>query len=60
MAQWVKDQLLSLGSMLWHGFNPWPGNFHMPWGEPKIKIPRGSHIFLLIQMEILALQNSGF
>ena len=25
MAQQVKDPVLSL---LWHGFNPWPGNFH--------------------------------
>ena len=23
----VKDPALSL---LWHGFNPWPGNCHMP------------------------------
>ena len=21
-----------LGSLLWLGFDPWPGNFHMPWG----------------------------
>ena len=27
MAQWVKDPPLAL---LWHGFDPWPGNFHMP------------------------------
>ena len=27
MAQWVKDLVLSL---LWLGFDPWPGNFHMP------------------------------
>ena len=28
MAQWVKDPALSL---LWHGFNPWPGEFlHSP------------------------------
>ena len=24
----VKDSALLL---LWHGFDPWPGNFHMPW-----------------------------
>lgn len=31
MVQWVRDLLLSLqrlGSMLWHGFDPWPVNFH--------------------------------
>ena len=39
-AQWVKDtalSLLQLGSLLWHGFSPWPGNFHMPWAWPKKK-----------------------
>ena len=32
MAQWLKDPVLSLlwlGSLLWCGFNPWPGNFCM-------------------------------
>ena len=34
MAQWVKDPVLSLqwlGLLLWGGFHPWPGKFHMPW-----------------------------
>ena len=22
---------------LWLRFNPWPGNFHMPWGQPLKK-----------------------
>ena len=33
VAQWVKDLALSqlwLGSLLWCGIVPWPGNFHMP------------------------------
>ena len=33
MAQEVKDPALSLqwlGSLLWPGFDPWPGNFRMP------------------------------
>ena len=34
VAQWVKDLALSL---LWRGFDPWPGNFHIPWLWPKIK-----------------------
>ena len=37
---WVKDLALSLqqaGSLLWHGFNPWPRNFHMPQMRPKKK-----------------------
>ena len=32
MAQRAKDLVLSL---LWHGFNPWLGTFHMPWAWPK-------------------------
>ena len=34
MVQWVKDlasSLQQLGSLLWHGFNSWPTNFHLPW-----------------------------
>ena len=34
VVQHVKDLALSLqrlGSLLWHGFDPWPWNFHMPW-----------------------------
>ena len=27
--------LLWLGSLLWHGFDPWPGIFHMLWLQPK-------------------------
>ena len=40
MAQWVKDQALSLqqlGLLLWPGFDPWPRNFWMPWAWPKKK-----------------------
>ena len=38
MAQGVKDPALSLqqlGPLLWHGFSPWPRNFHMLWGMAK-------------------------
>ena len=38
MTQWVKDLvwlLQWLGSLLWYRFEPWPGNFHMPWAWPK-------------------------
>ena len=36
LTQWVKDLVLSL---LWHGFEHWPGNFHMPWvGQKKLNI----------------------
>ena len=34
MVQQVRDPALSLqqlGLLLWRGFGPWPGNFHMPW-----------------------------
>ena len=38
MAQWVKDPALSLQQLrqlLWHRFDPWPRNFHMPQVQPK-------------------------
>ena len=38
MAQWVKDQVLSLQQfrlLLWPKFSPWPGNSHMPWAWPS-------------------------
>ena len=41
MAQQVKDLVLSLqqlGLLLWYRFDPWPGNFHMPWLWPKKRI----------------------
>ena len=40
VAQWVKDPVLSLQwlrSLLWRGFNPWPGNFHMLRVQPRKK-----------------------
>ena len=38
VAQWVKDLVLSLlwfSLLLWHKFNPWPGNFCMLQAEGK-------------------------
>ena len=40
-VQWVKDAVLLHPwhrSQLHLGFDPWPGNFHMPWVQPKIMI----------------------
>ena len=40
-AQPVKDLALprqQLWSLLWHWFDPWPGNFHRPQVRPKKKI----------------------
>ena len=34
MAQRAKDPARSL---LWHGFETWPGNFRMPWVQPNEK-----------------------
>lgn len=34
MAYRIKDPVLSL---LWNGFSPWPGNFHMLHVQPKKK-----------------------
>ena len=39
VAQQVKDSalpLLWLESLLWYGFDSWPGNFCMSWPWPKI------------------------
>ena len=40
VAQQVKDlawSLLWLGLLLWLGFDPWPGNFHMAQAQPTEK-----------------------
>ena len=40
MAQKVEDPVLQwqeLGLLLWHGFSPWPGNFHMIKSTAKTK-----------------------
>ena len=38
--QWVKHPAMSLPhlrKLLWCGFDPWPGNFHVTWGQKKEK-----------------------
>ena len=35
VAQQVKDLVLSLQRLLWCGFSPWPGSFHMLGVMPK-------------------------
>ena len=40
VTQWVKDLILSLLRLkwlLWHIFDPWPGNFYMPWAQSQKK-----------------------
>ena len=38
MEQWDPPlSLQQLGSLLWLGFNPWPGNFCMAQVQPKRK-----------------------
>ena len=40
----VKDPVLSLlwlRSLLWHGFQPWTKNFHMPQALPEKKKKKG-------------------
>ena len=34
VAQQIEDLVLSL---LWRKFDPWPGNFCMPWAQPEKK-----------------------
>ena len=43
LGQQVKDLELSLqplGSLLWHRFDLWPGNFCMQRPRPKIRVKR--------------------
>ena len=42
VAQQVEDLALSL---LWHGFDPWPQNFHIPWLWQKKKREREIELF---------------
>ena len=40
VAQWIKDLAWSLQwlrLLLWLGFHPWPGKFHVPQAWPKKK-----------------------
>ena len=39
-VQWTEDPVLSLqwlGQLLQYGFDPWPGNFYVPWTQPEKK-----------------------
>ena len=50
MAQQVKDPAMSLQQLrllLWFGFDPWPGNFHMPWVQPKTNKQKKWSLILL-------------
>ena len=50
VAQWVKDAALSLlwlRPLLWQGFDPWPGNFHMPWVRRRKERERNPDVALL-------------
>ena len=46
MVQGIKDPALSLlwlQSLLWHGFDLWPADFHMSWvGQEKKKKGKGT------------------
>ena len=53
MAQPVKDPVLTLQwlwSLLWCGFDPWSGNFHMPQGVPQKKNMFSHHVLEGITM----------
>ena len=46
VAWWVKDLALSLlwlRSLLWCGFDPWPGHFSMAQAQPKKKKKKGAY-----------------
>ena len=45
VVQWVKNLVLPqlwYRLQLWLKFDPWPGNFHMPWAQPKTKNQKNS------------------
>ena len=47
VAQQVKDLVLppqQFWSLLLHGFNPWPRNFHMLRGQPETKRSRDGNL----------------
>ena len=47
VAQQINDPVLALQwlrSLLWHGFHPWPMNFHMPWVSPKKKKDQNNYM----------------
>ena len=51
MAQWIKDLVLSLqqlGLLLWCGFDPWPGYFHVlkAWPKKEHTVYRKNEILL--------------
>ena len=55
-AQWVKDLMLSLlwlRQLLWHKFNPWPGNFHMLHVWPQ----KNKQTVLTLAVHILKLEE---
>ena len=54
MAQWIKDlplSLLWLGSLLCHGFSPWPRNFHMSVTAKKPN--KRKQFFYILMMYVL-------
>ena len=60
MVQQVKDLVLSLqwlGSLLWHSFDPWPGNFYMLWVQPKKKKKKESDVDLSERKAYVALHK---
>ena len=64
MAQQVKDPSLSLLRLwlhLWRGFNPRPGNFHVPWVQPKKKrkdlLTNGSNFYPIKKKKTLILKK---
>ena len=63
VVQDVKDPVLpqlQCSLQLWHGFDPWPGNFHTPWVWPekrKEKKKKIVHVILLLLKLILRLNQ---
>ena len=46
VVKWVKDPTSwGIGLLVWHGFLPWPGKFHMPWARQKKKKKKDLNYF---------------
>ena len=61
VAQWVKDLALSLqhfGSLLWHGFNPWPLTSIRCGGKKKKKMKCWWHLPVISTSEISEMRIS--
>ena len=59
VVHWVKDPVLplqQLRSLLWHGFESWPGNFDVPQEQHPPKKKRNINFFM--EYAVLTAKNT--